>query len=146
MIEYRPADVTAVRELRHRLLRPHQRPEELVYGGDDLPDALHLGAFEDGVLVGIASIGREAPPGSGEPHAWRLRGMATVPEARGRGIGGELLERCLAHAAERGATLVWCSARLAAEPFYRRHGFEPVRGPYDVPRIGPHLQMHRRLR
>ncbi|HEX6230125.1 MAG TPA: GNAT family N-acetyltransferase [Actinomycetota bacterium] len=146
MIEYRTADLADVRELRHRLLRPHQRPEELVYPGDHLPDALHLGAFERGALVGVASICREPPPGSEEPRAWRIRGMATEPAVRGRGIGGELLGRCVAHAAERGAAVVWCSARVRAEPFYRRHGFAVVRGPYDVPAIGPHVEMRRRLR
>ncbi len=144
-IGYRPAELTSVRELRQRLLRPHQGVEELVYRGDDHPDALHLGAFAGGRLVGIASVAPD-PSAAREPDAWRLRGMATEPGVRERGIGGELLERCVAHAGRGGAALVWCNARTRAEPFYRRHGFEPVGEVFDVPVIGPHVRMVRRLR
>jgi GNAT superfamily N-acetyltransferase len=145
-VEIRPADLAAVRELRHRVLRPHQRPEELVYGADETPDALHLGAFEGERLVAIASITREPPPGTADPSAWRVRGMATLPEARNRGIGSLLLERCLEHARDRGGALVWCNGRVAARAFYERHGFVVARGPFDVPVIGPHLELHRALR
>jgi GNAT superfamily N-acetyltransferase len=144
-VELRVADLAAVRELRHLLLRPHQRPEDLVYEGDDAPDALHLGAFEDGRLVGIASIARDPPPGSRDPSAWRIRGMATLPEVRGRGIGGALLEACLTHARSRGASLVWCNGRVPAVAFYRRHGFASVRGPFELPGTGPHHELHLRL-
>jgi GNAT superfamily N-acetyltransferase len=144
-IEIRPADLDAVRELRHRLLRPRQRPEELVYPGDGAPDALHLGAFEDGALVAIASIVRQAPPGSDDPAAWRVRGMATLPEARNRGIGARLLGRCVEHARSRGGSLVWCNGRVGARAFYERHGFEAVRGPFEIAGIGPHLELRRAL-
>jgi GNAT superfamily N-acetyltransferase len=144
-VELRPADLHAVRQLRHRLLRPHQAPEELVYAGDDASDALHLGAFESGRLCGIATITRQPPPGSDDASAWRVRGMATEPELRGRGIGGELLEACVEHARSHGGSVVWCDGRVAARVFYERHGFEVVRGPFDVPGIGPHYELHRAL-
>lgn len=145
-VELRPAGLDEIRRIRHLVLRPHQRPEDLVYAGDDAADALHLGAFEDGRLVGIASVSREPPPGADDPGAWRVRGMATLPEARGRGIGGRLLEACIEHARLRGASLVWCNGRIRATPFYERHGFHVVRGPFDVPGIGPHDELHRSLR
>jgi predicted N-acetyltransferase YhbS len=144
-VEIRPADLADVRELRHRVLRPHQRPEELVYDADDAPDALHLGAFEDGKLVAIASITREPSPGSADPGSWRVRGMATLPEARGRGIGSELLRRCVEHARRNGASFVWCNGRVGARTFYERHGFAVVRGPFDIAGIGPHLELRREL-
>src|SRR5215210_7918210 len=104
-LEIRPAPVDEVRVLRHLVLRPHQRPEEIVYEHDD-DDALHFGAYVDGSLVAVASIAREDPPmdlagrvGSDRAiDAWRIRGMATLPEHRGAGLSGELLERCITHA------------------------------------------------
>lgn len=144
-VEIRPAPLSDVRELRHLVLRPHQPPEDLVYAGDEAPGALHLGAFEDGRLVAIASIAPEPPPGSDDPSAWRVRGMATVPPARGRGIGGALLEACVEHARSHGGSTVWCNGRVPATAFYERHGFQIVRGPFDVPDLGPHHELHRAL-
>jgi GNAT superfamily N-acetyltransferase len=143
--ELRPADLAAVRELRHLVLRPHQRPEDLVYAGDDAPDALHLGAFERGRLVAIASIARQPPPGSDDRQAWRVRGMATLPDRRGRGLGGALLEACVDHARSLGGSLVWCNGRVLATAFYERHGFAVVRGPFEVPDLGPHHELRRDL-
>ncbi len=71
--------------------------------------------------------------------------MAVVPERRGEGHAGELLERCLAHALEHGGLLAWCTARAPAEGLYRRFGFAPVGEVFDVPEIGPHVEMRRPL-
>jgi GNAT superfamily N-acetyltransferase len=146
MVEIRPAELSEVRALRHLVLRPHQRPEDLVYGGDDAADALHLGAFVDGRMVGIASIARDPPPGSDDAAAWRVRGMATLPEIRSRGIGGAMLEACVEHARAHGGSFAWCNGRVPARAFYERHGFHVVRGPFDLPGTGLHVELRRPLR
>lgn len=143
--DLRRIDLRTIRQLRHDLLRPHQQPWEIVFGGDEEADTLHVGAYREEVLIGIASVMREAPPGERAPHAWRLRGMATLPEVRGQGYGGALLERCLRHALDRGGDLAWCTARVPAAGFYRRYGFESVGDVFDVAPIGPHVLMVRRL-
>jgi predicted GNAT family N-acyltransferase len=143
--DLRPLDLRTIRQLRHDLLRPHQQPWEIVFDGDDEADTLHVGAFRDDVLVGIASVMRESPPGDEGSRAWRLRGMATLPEARGQGYGGALLERCLRHALDRGGGLAWCTARVPAAGFYRRYGFESVGDVFDVAPMGPHIKMVRHL-
>ena len=54
-------------------------------------------------------------------------GMGLLREYRGRGIGGELLQACLALAKERGITRVELETRTdneAALRLYRRFGFE----------------------
>jgi GNAT superfamily N-acetyltransferase len=142
-IEIRQASLDDVRDLRHSVLRPHQRPDEIVYDHDGDADALHLGAFEDGALVAIASITREPPPGDRIETAWRVRGMATLPEHRGRGLGGELLERCIEHAAGNGATVVWLNGRVPAGRFYERHGFVASGEVFEPPHLGPHLRFTR---
>ena len=47
------------RGLRKKLLRPTQPNEKLFYYGDDFEDTYHAGAFDDNLLVGIASVCRE---------------------------------------------------------------------------------------
>ena len=147
--EIHAAPLDEVRVLRHLVLRPHQRPEEIVYEHDDDPDALHLGAWADGALVAVASIARHVVPqdlsalAGDDAVAWRVRGMATLPEQRGSGIGGELLERCVAHARSHGATFVWLNGRVPARAFYERHGFTPSGEVFEPPHLGPHLRFSR---
>lgn len=147
--ELRRITAAEVRVLRSSLLRPFDPPAKLVYHGDDDADTLHVGAFDSGELVGIASVCREAPPadsdfGRGE-DCWRLRGMATEPRVRGRGYGRSLLETCFAHVRTAGGLLLWCNARVVALGFYRHMGFVTRGEEFDIPPIGPHYVMTRRL-
>jgi len=143
-----------VRPVRHQVLRPGAAARDLVYPGDDHPAARHFAAYTDGELVGSASSYREALPTEqvaavrdafgadvAAAAAWRLRGMATLPQVRGQGIGAALLRTALTCAVGMGADLVWCNARTTAAGFYLRAGFEVVGAEYDIPGIGPHLFM-----
>jgi len=134
------------RGLRHAILRPNQPPEMAVYPGDDDTDTLHLGAFLQGRLVGVASLYREPPPDAlRATTAWRLRGMAVDPTLRGHGHGAALLKACMEHAAQQGGSQVWCNARMTASGFYRAQGFAQRGEPFDLPGIGPHHLMWRNL-
>jgi GNAT superfamily N-acetyltransferase len=120
-----------------------------VYPGDDHPDALHAAVRDPaagGGVVGIATVAPEGHPVDPRVGDWRLRGMATAPEVRGRGLGALLLDACLDHARARGGDRVWCNARVAAEGFYRRAGFAPEGARFDIPGIGPHVVMSISLR
>jgi GNAT superfamily N-acetyltransferase len=132
-----------VRPLRGSVLRPEQAPEELVYAGDDHPDALHAAVRDPagGAIVGIATVAPEDHPSDPRPGDWRLRGMATAPEVRGRGLGALLLAACLDHARARGGERVWCNARVVAEGFYLRAGFVPEGPRFEIPGIGEHVVM-----
>ncbi len=143
--DIRPISVTEARQLRHTILRPHQQPEELVFRGDDEPDALHVGAFEDDKLVSIASVAREPFPSEPQLDAWRLRGMATLPTARRKGHGAALVRALIAHVAARGGNLIWCHGRTSALPFYRALGFREHGAEFDVPVTGPHFVLRREV-
>jgi GNAT superfamily N-acetyltransferase len=138
-----------VRPLRGSVLRPGQAPDELVYPGDDHADALHAAILDPeagGTIVGIATVAPEGHPRDPRPGDWRLRGMATSPEVRGRGLGAALLAACLHHARDRGGERVWCNARVTAEGFYLRAGFVAEGARFDLPDIGPHVVMAVSLR
>jgi predicted GNAT family N-acyltransferase len=128
----------ATRPLRQSVLRPHQTLNELHYAGDDAPNTLHLGAFKDDALVGIISVYQEATPSPNEGDAWRLRGVATAPEVRGQGYGGQLMQMAIAYVARQGGTLLWCFARTTALPYYERYGFAPQGDIFDTPGTGQH--------
>ncbi len=141
MIHVRAVPAADTRPLRQRVLRPHQRPDEIVLAGDDDPAARHIGAWldGDGPCVGVGSIcpDPEAPGGA----VWRVRGMATDAAARGQGVGRAVLEALLAHGWASGATRIWCTARTTAAGFYLRQGFEVEGEPFELPQIGPHVVM-----
>lgn len=129
----------ATHPIRAAVLRPQGDPGDVVFEGDDDAETLHLGASVDGALV---AVGRIAPDGD-RPGAWRVRGMAVVPEVRGTGIGTALLAALLAHADAAGADLVWCNARIRARTLYERAGFVVVTDVFDITGIGPHVRMER---
>jgi GNAT superfamily N-acetyltransferase len=143
MIEVRRVTAAETRPLRQAVLRPHQRADELVFPGDE--SGAHFGGFLDGRMVTTASIFRARPPWEDDPLAWRLRGMATAPELRGRGFGAAVLVACLEHARSVGGSIVWCSARTGALAFYRRWGFVTCGDEFSLPEIGPHYFMWRTI-
>ena len=130
--------VDQARILRRTVLRPNLPPEESVFPGDDKPTSLHLGAFENDELVGIATLIQAACPVDGRADDWRLRGMATAQKVRNRGIGGLLLSRCIAYVRDVGGGRVWCNGRSSARRFYERHGLTAVGQEFLSPHTGPH--------
>lgn len=144
MLEHDIRAITAAetRPLRGAILRPHQPPEQLVYFGDDRPEAFHAGAFHDGRLVGIASVTPNPWPGADWPAPWQLRGMATAPEVRGRGYGKAMIMACLEHIAAHGGRTLWCNGRTTALPFYHACGFAPI-GDEFITDTGPHYVLWR---
>ena len=75
----------------------------------------------------------------------RLRGMATSDEARGTGIGRDLLMACFAHVREADGRYLWCNARIGAVGFYERMGLQTVGPEFPIEGIGPHFVMWRAL-
>jgi len=144
-VEAVPASITF--PLRQQVLRTHQAPGQLALPGDDDPDTCHVAALTPaGEVVGTANVRRQAPPWEpGADDTWRLRGMATSPELRGRGIGARLLQSVLAHVDAHGGGLVWCNARLPAQRFYEHAGFVTRGEPWIEPDLGPHVVMWRQV-
>lgn len=128
-------------ELRRRVLR----------GGRDLPadpgaeHAFHIGAYEEGLLLGTGNVRREPAPWAPAVPAWRLRGMATEPSRRGEGLGAAVLAALVEHCRARGGGELWCNARTPARSFYVRAGFTEVGDEWVDPEIGPHVRMRRQL-
>jgi GNAT superfamily N-acetyltransferase len=131
--------------LRQRVLRPHQTVTTVGFPGDDDPrTGTYAALTADGEIVGTATVHPEPCPWRpSEDTAWRLRAMATTPETRGHGVGAAVLAAAMAHVAEAGGTLVWCTARTPVQGFYERAGFHPHGEPWEEPMIGPHIRMWR---
>jgi GNAT superfamily N-acetyltransferase len=132
--EVQPADTV---ELRRQVLRGG-RPVALP--GDTDP-AFHLGVYENGLLLGTGNVRVDPAPWDPDRPAWRLRGMATAPEHRGRGVGALVLQGLIRHARAQGGGVLWCNARTPAQGFYERAGLVTRGDPWVDPEIGPHVVM-----
>ncbi len=133
-LELRAIPLAQTRTLRRDVLRPYLTVDELAEHEPN--DAVAYGVFEGDELIAVGLVGPEGDPGD-----WRVRGMATEPEARGRGAGTKVLQALVQHAAAHGATRIWCNARKRALPLYERAGFEATSAEFETPRIGPHYRM-----
>ena len=146
-MEITPVEPRALWPLRHSVLRPHQRLDEMHYRGDDLPGTIHLAAFDtqagpaDEQPIAIVSLYITPKPGDGRPTDYRLRGMAVAPAWQGRGVGSALIRACLTEVARLGGTRVWCNARDTAKGFYTAMGFDFHGDQFDIVDIGPHYLM-----
>jgi GNAT superfamily N-acetyltransferase len=130
------------RPLRWNHLRPGMPKGGSIY---EAPEAFHVGVFAGADLVGSVSLLLEDQAGGVTPGIWRLRGMITHPDWRGRTVGGRALAFAVAELERRGASLVWCDGRTPALAFYRRHGFHPVGAEFETPGTGPHYRLIRPL-
>ncbi len=83
-------------------------------------------AVVDGAIVGMAwlALTPRVPSVSRiDRLSGDLQACSVLPEHRGRGIGGALIEAVLATAAERGAEHVTVHASERSVELYARHGF-----------------------
>jgi GNAT superfamily N-acetyltransferase len=150
-IEVDQVSPEAVLPLRGRVLRPGQPPATWRFDSDAFPDSFHLGARLSGArggdLLAVASFYPDAPPpalaaaGVAFEPAWRLRGMATDPDHRDRGLGRALMVAARDELLRRGARLLWCNARTGAQGFYASLGLGAYGPVFDIPGIGPHVVM-----
>jgi predicted GNAT family N-acyltransferase len=132
--------------LRQRVLRPHHGIESCIWPGDDDPGVFHLAAVEDGKQVCVASFYPEKHPDFKDAVQFRLRGMATHEDYRGKNIGKKLMQ----HAMEslrttHPETLLWCNARTLAAGFYKKMDFEQWGEEFNITGVGPHLVMYKKL-
>ena len=139
--EVRIAGLAEILPIRHEVLRPGRPLDTARFPNDEAPDTRHLGAYRDGKLLAVASLYIEEMPDQKGIRAIQIRGVATLPEARGTGLGIALMDAAREYAQKKGARILWCNARVSAVRFYRKLGYEIVSGEFEIPDVGPHYRM-----
>jgi predicted GNAT family N-acyltransferase len=141
LTEIREIQAADTYPLRAVVLRNMPAATAVPFDQDALEGAFHLGGFEGGSIVGVVSLYPVARPEEPGMPLYQLRGMAVDAGLQGCGVGGKLLAEAIAALRRRHAPGVWCNARIAAAGFYRSHGFRQCSEEFDIPGIGPHIQM-----
>ena len=103
--------------------------DHALYANYQRQRTLYFVALLGGEVVGGAGV---APLAGADPLTCELQRMYLCPDARGRGIGDALLERCLAAAKQ--FLYVRCYLETVAQmqaalEFYGRHGFRDLQEP-----------------
>lgn len=133
-------------DLRSRILRPGQPLEACRYEEDKLSSTFHLGIKENGAVICNGTfIFNVCPLFPKELSAYRLRGMATEPKYRGLHLGSKLLQAAEKILIEKGCHLLWFNARESAFAFYEKNQYEGAGELFDLPLIGPHRVMYKKL-
>lgn len=128
------------------MLRPGWPPDRPTYEAEDSPQTVHFAALDErGEVLAVGSVMPEAHPRAPRPGDWRVRGMATQEDARGRGLGAAILARCEQRARAGGGRRLWCNARVGARSLYERAGMRAEGDVFELPEIGPHLLMSKLL-
>lgn len=148
VFEIREITAEETHSLRHQILRPHQPISECVLPGDEDEASFHFGAFLDDRLVTIASVFEQRESRFDQlvsfRHQFRLRGMATDEEFRGRGLGAAVLRKCIEVSWARGGDVFWCNARVTAVAYYEKMHFHSIPTEFEIPGIGMHRVMYLR--
>ena len=127
--------------LRSMVLRDGKPPGECVFPGDEMETSFHLAYIQNDEVICVATFHLQANgrfPGKG----YQLRGMATAPGFRGKGIANQLLNFAVVYLRRQKADYLWCNARKAAFSFYLGQGFEFISEEFDIAGIGPHRTMY----
>ncbi|MEI2663410.1 GNAT family N-acetyltransferase [Rossellomorea sp. LJF3] len=141
MIQFRKIRAADTYCIRQQILRPTQTIEECKYEGDMDESTFHVGAFDGDELICIGSFYQEAQEGLEGRRPFRLRGMATLPDYRSKGIGKQLIQYSENILKNEGCDLWWCNARTSAAPYYTKLGLRQSGDIFEIEPIGPHVIM-----
>ena len=102
-------------KLRNEVLYPDGKLNEM--GMDEDIEGTHFGVFEGDTLVAIISL-------FFDETSCQFRKFAVDASMQGKGVGRRLLTRITEYAISKGATILWCNARVSAIGFYIKAGFK----------------------
>ena len=144
MIEIRAIEAKDTYPIRKEELRKNVSLSHKMVG-DEEPDTVHLGIFFEGELAGIVSLMKASIPAFKDEAQYQIRGMATASCHQRKGFGKRLLEEAENRLKAAGVEFIWCNARVVALDFYLKMGYA-IYGPvFELPEIGPHYKMYKRL-
>jgi ElaA protein len=133
--ELTPRELYAITALRERVFVVEQNCVYLDADGVD-PQCRHLWAEDE--ARAIQAYCRLVPAGVKYAEV-SIGRVITAPEARGTGLGKELMQRAIAAL---GAVPITIGAQAHLERFYGELGFARTSEPYDEDGI-PHIEMRR---
>ena len=132
--------------VRNPVLRPGRPIESCCFELDNHPSSLHLGVEFNGEIIAVLSALPLECDDFPDQISMRLRGIATLPKFQKKGLGSQLIveiEKRLLKLKK--IKLLWLNARISAKTFYHNLGYKVVGETFNVPGIGIHQRMYKKL-
>lgn len=133
-----PDDFPQLSQIRYQVFQLEQGvAPELEFDGKDA-ESTHLLAYSDGVPIGTLRLRYL------DNQTVKLERLAVLPDARGQGIGKQLVVHALEHLKATNIRAVRIHAQLAVQNFYEKLGFFPEGETFQEAGI-PHVKMSQLL-
>ncbi len=120
-------------------------PLPFEFNGDFDDETFHLGAFKNDKLIAVSSY-MKADNKNFSGNQYQLRGMATLTEYQGLGIGKLMLQEAVQILKEKNSNFLWCNARIAAVDFYKKQGFQTFGEKFEISYVGEHYMMFKKIK
>ena len=114
------------------------------FNGDFDEKTFHLGVFKEGKLIAVSSY-MESDHKDLIGSQYQLRGMATLNEFQGYGAGKLMMQEAFSMLTQLNVNYLWCNARVVAVKFYEKQGLNIMGGSFDIPLVGKHFAMVKKM-
>ena len=107
----------------------HDKEVDDMYKTYTMPRSAYFVCEANGKILGGGGV---APLAGGEADTCELKKMYFIPEGRGKGLGQQILDKCLQAAKELGFTYCYLetfNTMKSAMKLYEKNGFERIQGP-----------------
>ena len=131
--------------IRHAVLRKGKPIEACPIPQDNLASTFHFGLFYQDKLVGVCTFVVDKSPYFKEQKQYRLRAMGVLEVFQGHHFGKHLLNFGVQFLKEKNVKRLWFNARVIAVNFYKNNGFDTIGNIFDIPNVGDHYVMHKKL-
>jgi GNAT superfamily N-acetyltransferase len=133
--------------LRSHVLRPGQDIANCIYPMDFDSKTFHLGIRNQSgkIICNGTFVNEVSPLFLNSKNMYRLRGMATDFSEQQKGCGKMLLQFAEKELTRRDSEYLWFNARTVAIGFYEKLGYQIKGNEFDIPTVGPHYVMWKKL-
>ncbi|AMC09890.1 hypothetical protein Lupro_00840 [Lutibacter profundi] len=143
MIQIKKIEAFETYPIRLEILRKNI-PLPYKFEGDLDNETFHLGVFKNEVLIAVSSY-MKVKNKRFTGNQYQLRGMATLSEYRGFGAGKFMLQEAFSILKDFEIDYLWCNARIVAVDFYKKQGFQIYGDEFEVPIVGKHYVMFKKI-
>ena len=132
--------------VRSKVLRNNASYEYCKFEGDDRTDSIHIGAYQNNVILGGVSLIKNKSTRIELKNCYQLRGMCVLKNSQKKRIGQKLLQSAEKTCRNLNVDYIWMNAREKAVNFYLKLNYTDLGQTYIIEGIGKHSCLYKNLK